>query len=167
MMYLKEKVPIQTLTTNLILLLLTGIIATLAAFNLSDSVARQVVLLFLHRYLAPGTRLRWRITGHCSGRPLKMKHGVLITDWHFWQSSLYSGVTPNPLLSLSQSSVASLSPPISLTHTPPRVYPSTSATRLTAIRHWPLQFTLVSPSPSPQLLPAVQGSGSLPAAKGT
>ena len=79
-----------------------------------------------------------------------------------------------------------LSPPISLTHTSPHVYPSTSATRLTAIRHWPcslrwsplapahncfLWFTVVGHCQPPKVLragdltyPAHLGRPSLPPA---
>lgn len=112
-----------------------------------------------------------------SGWPLNMKHGFLITDWHFWQSWWYSCVT---LLSHSLQVFFFAYPPIavligllifffiSLIQTSFSVLPCFSW--LTAIRHWTcslcfLSFSLQSPN-QPTLLPVVHGSGSLPSAKG-
>lgn len=92
-----------------------------------------------------------------SGCPLKMKHGFLITDWHFWQSWPYSCVSP--FLHSLWVSLSSPSPPlqlaslsffsISLTHTSFSV--SLHLSWLTAIRHWPCSLCLL---PLPRARPS-------------
>lgn len=109
-----------------------------------------------------------------SGCPLKMKHGFLITDWHFWQSRPCSCVTP---FSHSLSLQGSLSSPpfdwplYRSLHLPYSYFllcipPCLS---LDCNKTLALQFVFapLAPSPAqPQLLPMVHISGSLPSAKG-
>lgn len=89
------------------------------------------------------------------GCPLKMNHGFLITDWHFWQWWPFSCVTPlSHSLSLfvpppSHRRLASLSLFPSHLLLPSLLYPSIS--RLTAIRHWPGSLCLL---PLPQVQPS-------------
>ena len=92
-----------------------------------------------------------------SGCPLKMKHGFLITDWHFWQSCPCSCVTAfSHSLSLSPSLF--VFPPVRLASlsflpSPLFILPSLcpSISRLTAIRHWPCSLCLL---PLPQVRPS-------------
>lgn len=104
-----------------------------------------------------------------SGCLLKMKHGFLITDWHFRQSWPYSCVIPF-LDSL-------FAPPPSLQLASLSFFPSHSyfllgnppcllvdCNKTLAVQ---FMFAPLAPSPAqPQLLPVVHGSGSLPSAKG-
>lgn len=107
------------------------------------------------------------------GCPLKMNHGFLITDWHFWQWWPFSCVTP-----LSHSLSLFVPPPlpsstglfifvsISLTSTLLAVslHLSVDCNKTLALQ---FMFAPLAPSPAqPQLLPVVHGSGSLPSAKG-
>lgn len=100
-----------------------------------------------------------------SGCPLKMKHGFLITDWHFWQSWPYSCVTLfSHSLRVSPGLFICLS--ISLTHTLLSVslHLLVDCNKTLALQ---FMFAPLAPSPAqPQLLPVVHGSGSLPSAKG-
>lgn len=107
-----------------------------------------------------------------SGCPLKMKHGFLITDWHFWQSWQYSYVTPfSHSLLVSLSSLLfnwPLYPSFHLTYSYPLpcIPPSllVDCNKTLALQ---FMFAPLAPSPAqPQLLPVVHGSGSLPSAKG-
>lgn len=90
-----------------------------------------------------------------SGCPLKMKHGILITDWHFWQSRPYLRITPTsffvtpPPRTHACSTGLFIFLAISLTHTLLSV--SLHLSRLTAIRHWPSSLCLLA-------LPPVQPS---------
>lgn len=92
-----------------------------------------------------------------SGCPLKMKHGILITDWHFWQSRPYLRITPTsffvtpppPPRTHACSTGLFIFLAISLTHTLLSV--SLHLSRLTAIRHWPSSLCLLP-------LPPVQPS---------
>ena len=108
-----------------------------------------------------------------SGCPLKMKHGFLITDWHFWQSWLYSCVTP-PLSLLPSPFVFPpmfdwplyLSFHLTYSCSPLCIPPSllVDCNKTLALQ---FMFAPLAPSPAqPQLLPVVHGSGSLPSAKG-
>lgn len=149
------------------------------------SFAKQAAAIGLSQFKIPASMLfgvPWLFGTFCasqvayhrslSGYPLKMKHGVLITDWHFWQSWPYSCVTP-----FSHSLRVSLSsPPFDWP-----LYPSFHLTYSYSLLCIPpsflvdcnktlaLQFMFapLAPSPAqPQLLPVVHGSGSLPSAKG-
>lgn len=91
-----------------------------------------------------------------SGCPLKIKHGFLITDWHFWQSWQCSCVDPPPLALHEPLCPAPPCSPglfiflsISLTHTLLSV--SLHLSWLTAIRHWACSLCLL---PSPQVQPS-------------
>lgn len=103
--------------------------------------------------------------------PLNMKHGFLITDWHFWQSRMFSCVIPFSLLypglffSFLFLSRVCIFPSISLTQTSS----SGSFLLVDCKKTLVLQFMFapLAPRPTqPQLLPVVHGSGSLPSAKG-
>lgn len=102
-----------------------------------------------------------------SGCPLKMKHGFLITDWHFWQSCVphfsqsLRVFPPHPGLTGLFIRFS-----ISLTHTLLSV--SLHLLLVDCNKTLALQFMLapLAPSPAqPQLLPVVHGSGSLPSTK--
>lgn len=109
-----------------------------------------------------------------SGCPLKMKHGILITDWHFWQSRPYLRITPTSFF------VTPPPPPdtrmfdwplylschLTYSYSPLCIPPSLLVDCNKTLAQQ-FMFAPLAPSPAqPQLLPVVHGSGSLPSARG-